>query len=135
MDIDRAELPKYDEADSIKLSWAVEQAEKSGLSIVFPASNELQLDIDDWAGLGVLADLTPLLEKHWGPVTRREHTSKSDNPKKRHVTLTLEKPLTDLERIALQACLGSDRKRELLSLVRVKIGDPHPTLFYERGKK
>ena len=34
-------------------------------------------------------------------------------------------------KLLLQACLGSDRVRELLGYVQMKNGDAHPTLFLE----
>ena len=42
-----------------------------------------------------------------------------------------------LLRIALQVCLGSDRKRELLSLLRVIINDSRrpPTTFFEKKEQ
>lgn len=58
--------------------------------------------------------------------------SRSGAPGKRHITLALNRKLTSVERILFQALLGSDRKRELLSYIRVLNSDPEPTLFFER---
>ena len=40
--------------------------------------------------------------------------------------------VANVERIALQAVLGSDRMREFLSLYRHLNGDTDPTLFFEK---
>jgi hypothetical protein len=49
----------------------------------------------------------------------------------RHVVLRADHPLDIYERIALQACLGSDLKRELLALLRVWQGITPITVFFE----
>jgi hypothetical protein len=51
---------------------------------------------------------------------------------KRHITVYLGRAISSLERLALQAMLGSDRIRELLGFVRLQRGELHPTLFFER---
>lgn len=49
----------------------------------------------------------------------------------RHITLTLSNNISDVERILLQAILGSDPKRELLSYIRILRNIPQPTAFFE----
>jgi hypothetical protein len=56
--------------------------------------------------------------------------SKSGN---RHVIIRTKRCMDEFERIALQACLGSDRKRELLSLYGVMEGHGNPILLIENG--
>lgn len=48
-----------------------------------------------------------------------------------HVYLKLRRGLTALERIALQAVLGSDLKRELFSAIRVEIDNENPSVLFE----
>jgi hypothetical protein len=123
-------------------------AEALGLDVVLPEPNELFIDLDDPADelqlqtmLDVLngkasfddavmhgkSDSDPLLET----VETKRTTSKSGNT---HVYLKVsaKTPLSDIERIALQACLGSDRKRELLSALRILLSLDRPaTVFFE----
>jgi hypothetical protein len=47
----------------------------------------------------------------------RIEPSRSGLPK-RHITVTLVDPVSQIERLALQAMLGSDRVRELLGYVQ-----------------
>lgn len=49
----------------------------------------------------------------------------------RHIRIQLPWELTDWERIAWQAALGSDPVRELLSCLRLRKGDAHPTMLIE----
>ena len=54
--------------------------------------------------------------------------SKSGN---RHVIIKLAKPYAQWERIAMQACLGSDRVREVLNLIACMMGHKDPILLIE----
>lgn len=107
-------------------------AQKTGERVVLPEPREVLLDLDteeDWEQMnkmrGILAGLGLYLQ------VVDTHPSKSGLPH-RHVTLAAPRALTPIERVALQACLGSDRKRETLSLARIFLGDPAPaTVFFE----
>jgi hypothetical protein len=62
-------------------------------------------------------------------------TSPSGEPGHAHVVVTLERPVRDMrERIMLQALLGSDPMRELLSWRRLEDGADEDaiSLFFER---
>lgn len=108
-------------------------AASMGLVAVEPEPDELQLDIDNQSDMALVDDMLGLLEA--SDVAVRVHkitTSKSGNS---HVYLRLEWPggLDPVTRIALQACCGSDRKRELLSLLRHVFKTQHPpTVLFER---
>lgn len=58
-------------------------------------------------------------------------TPSKSGGEKQHIRVFLPFNVEPVERIALQAALGSDGVRELLSLRRVRGDDPHPTLFAE----
>lgn len=107
-------------------------ASRLGLVAVAPADDELQLDIDDPGDLDVVNAMLTVLESHDIPCEiRRVSPSKGGNV---HVVMRVEWPrqLDPVTRIALQACFGSDRKRELLSLLRheFKTQNP-PTVLFE----
>ena len=106
-------------------------AEKENLLVVLPQPNELQLDIDNAESGNVFKRHYQILDKYIGIEKVEEHASRHGGDRK-HITVTLKRPvLSLLERIALQAMLGSDRKRELLSLIESELGDETPTLFLE----
>ena len=107
-------------------------AARWGLVAVAPEDNELQLDIDEPLDHEVVDRMLAVLEAHDIPCeVVRAAPSKSGNF---HITMRIEWPrrLDPVTRIALQACFGSDRKRELLSLLRheFKTQTP-PTVFFE----
>ena len=111
----------------------VAAAEKLGMVIVLPSPRDLFVDIDTEADFVWLLAMVAVAGGV-GVQLEVDHVnaSKSGLPR-RHVYLTADRDLTPTERIALQATLGSDRKRELLSLLRVWLcTDRAPTLFFEQ---
>lgn len=109
-----------------------ERAEALGLRVVTPTADELQLDIDTGEQLAIYERNIDVLRK-WLQV---HEISRTPSQEEGHLHITLQvadRPLTAIERIALQAALGSDPKRELLSIMRAwyNEGVP-PTLFFEK---
>lgn len=107
-------------------------AASNGLKTVYPKPNELQLDIDTVAQYKTFQMMRPLLNQRFTILKVVEKPSTSGKPNRKHVTITVNKPLVDSERIVLQACLGSDPKRELISFFHLLDDDPRPTLFFEK---
>lgn len=115
-------------------------ADRSGLEMVLPGPRELFIDLDSHADIAhhdeMMGLLAELAGKDVSPL--KVTTSAGGNT---HAYL-LSRFLSEFDdgsreqailRIALQACLGSDRKRELLSLLRVLFRlDRPPTVFFER---
>ena len=106
-------------------------AKAKGLVIVAPTHYELFIDIDDGQSMGVFVALIVVLNS-FRPCVWKQAPSPSGKPHRCHVTVTLESPVTNLERLALQAMLGSDRLHELLSMRSHLSGDPTPTVFFEK---
>jgi hypothetical protein len=91
-----------------------EYAKENGLRVVYPTAHTLLIDIDSDADLKVFKENLVVLQEHfevkwsWSP-SRRKAEGK-------HIIVKIEEEeFTFLERLGLQAMLGSDRKRELLS--------------------
>lgn len=110
---------------------AIERARDEGLVVVFPKSNELFIDIDNEHSFQLFLKQFDIMSKYLGATGYEQSPSKSGMPKQ-HVTVYMDRDVTEIERLALQAMLGSDRVRELLGYVQEKNGDPHPTLFLEK---
>jgi hypothetical protein len=103
--------------------------------IFVPASPyELQLDLDTHKALKHFLKYLPWFSCIMHE-TRQElrsvalSRSRSGNW---HVTIKLSKPKPKIERIALQAILGSDLARELCNMERVYFKSKFPILFVER---
>ena len=108
-------------------------AKEKGLVVVEPADDELFVDVDSEEDLKVVDSISKLLSDNYFPVTLVRSTP-SSTPGHYHVVLKADQPLDPLMRIALQACLGSDRKREALSILRLihKVSRP-VTCFFEKN--
>lgn len=112
---------------------AFSKAKARGLVALAPKPNELFVDIDDEQSMEAFALRRAIFDRHILPLPGLVEAvpSKSGRPGKFHITLQLERDITDLERVLFQLMLGSDPVRELLSYRRILNGDPHATLFFE----
>jgi hypothetical protein len=110
----------------------MDEADKRGLDVRVPKNNELFIDIDSEEQLAMFhRQLAVFLKRTDAAWSMRP--SPGGLPYHVHIVVTLTKRVvTNAERILLQAVLGSDPMRELLSWERIEIGDPHPTLFFEK---
>jgi hypothetical protein len=102
-----------------------------GYITVTPESNELFIDIDTDDDYSLFQDQYKMLVRDVGVVAMTENISRGGLPG-RHIRIIMAFDMTDAERIAWQASLGSDPKRELLSMMRLQRGDDYPTLFVEK---
>ena len=116
----------YHQDDTIES--AIAKAATLGLAVVFPAPNQLFVDIDDEDSMDVFAENIRRLNN----VSYTVAPSPSGTPGHYHITVTVPEAVSSLERIALQAMLGSDPTREILSWQRLRRGISDPTLFFER---
>ena len=106
----------------------VEREQGLGLNdVVFPGPKELQIDIDSEADYAIFRDHMIVLTEWCMVRVVKDQPSKTSGH--RHVTLEIGEEVTPLQRLLLQACLGSDRKRELLGFLNLQRGDSRPTLF------
>jgi hypothetical protein len=122
---------EYDPKGKPNSQKAIDQAEREGLLVVYPKDNEIMIDIDNGHSLQLFQKQMDIVKKYIGVLGVEQHPSKSGEGKW-HITVTLATTVTPLERLALQAMLGSDRVRELLGYVEYKNNDPTSTLFLER---
>mgnify|MGYP001616205424 FL=1 len=105
-------------------------AVKDNCDIVLPDDDDLFVALDSAQDVYVMEALLPLFKDQGYPITRVKTTrSKSGN---KHAYLKAPGRLTELERLCLQAILGSDRKREALGFLRVIRGEAPVTVFFER---
>src|SRR5262245_25411511 len=115
-------------------AWAARVGSGDGLVPVLPMDDELFLDIDDEADLQVVKANLAVLESNGFAIVETKRTESKSGNGHQHVYLKAPRDLNSLERIAFQACLGSDRKREALSLLRHMDGKYAPTVFFEVPK-
>lgn len=101
---------------------------------VWPKGDRLLLDLD--SAEQVLQFVTvglPTLLANWK--VRHIHVWASRS-KGTHAMLVMAKSFTAAERVALQAALGSDPVREMISVARLRAGiEPHSTLYKPQPKR
>ncbi len=102
-----------------------------GVRIVEPGDNELFIDIDTHESLGIFhANVRAL-----GKLVKSSsmHSSPSRKAGRYHIRVKLTRAVKDaFERIMLQALLGSDLNREIISWRDANGGATKPTVFFER---
>ena len=103
-----------------------------GYRVCYPADNELQLDIDSEEQYAAWKKAEGIISRNEVFTAAVEEAPSSSGLPHCHVRIRLPFDVTPWQRIALQAALGSDPVRELLSCVRMLKGDVHPTLLVER---
>lgn len=97
-----------------------------------PHPRELFIDVDSDAEYEAFVGLLAIFKEHERNVEHLSRPSRSGLPH-RHIIVTLNRDVKDeRERILLQATLGSDKRRELLSWAALEAGhNLTPTLFFE----
>lgn len=113
--------------------YAVKQAADKGLIVRYPGPRELFVDIDDAEGLARYEAGLQILDDNGWLYAVRCSPSPSGRPGRYHIVVTVHRDLTALERVALQAALGSDPKREILAILKLEYeGDKPCTMFFEK---
>ncbi len=104
-----------------------EKAKKLGKVVVYPNRYQLFVDIDSDTDHMRFNDLVAILEQS-ERITHFAFPSKT--PGHCHIIVTLDREISPWERVALQAAMGSDRKRELLAILNARHGDPGTNCFF-----
>jgi hypothetical protein len=107
-----------------------DKATRLGLDVVEPQDDEVFVDLDCSHDQYIMeANLALLREK--GLDIRLVNITRSVNGN-RHAYIKTGFCLTDIQRVALQAILGSDRKREALAFVNIVAGVEPVSVFFEK---
>lgn len=122
-------LGEYDLNQSVK-DWIIETV-AAGYEVRFPEKNQLFIDIDTEAQYDTFLKMVQVLTNNNRGIVKIEVSPSKSGLPKQHAVVTLDCGLTGLERVTLQACLGSDPVREYLSYVRILRGVETPTIFQE----
>jgi len=133
--VDRNKTAKEKEEDYNNLlrEEYVKRILADGFEILEPEGNELLIDLDTPEQIRMFHSQYEMLERNMCdecyPLAKFIWPSRGGNGE--HVYIAMDFNMTPGERIAFQAALGSDPKRELLSLIRFKKGDIKPTILVE----
>lgn len=123
-----AELPPTGYPDDT--AGFIATCEAQGLRVVYPAANELQIDIDSPAQAVAFGNIWPMFSSEFEATISDRRPSRRGPPKE-HITVRLPFNVSEIERVALQAILGSDGRRELFGYRRIKSGITPVSIFVE----
>ena len=104
-------------------------ARRRGFEIIEGGPRTLLLDLDSDEALRTYEEMLDLAHQYFGAKEKERWRSKSG--KGWHIILETDVSLIGAERIALQACLGSDLKRELLSVADFASGIEEPSVLFK----
>ena len=107
------------------------RAEKEGLVAVYPADDELFIDIDSANAYALMLNQLDMARQLVEMSLVRDTPSKSGLPH-RHVVIKLHAPMCTADRIGLQAIMGNDRRCALLQYFHHINGEKDPILFLEK---
>jgi hypothetical protein len=125
-------VPNARNAQRKDIQWGLKRARSSGLRIVEPKSNELQIDLDGSAELAIYRQQLSILVKAGIAARWRDTILESKTPGRFHVTVSMNQHVSNEQRIMFQAILGSDIRREAFNLCRVLNGNKYPIVFFEK---
>lgn len=107
--------------------FALEQAREQGMTVVKGSDTRILLDLDDGEDEEFYATMLPVICEHIKLEEEKRWRSKNGGL---HVQLLSPRPLNVRSRLLIQACLGSDRVKEFLSLVRVWKKESDPVMLF-----
>jgi len=115
----------------------IREAEKRGEVVLMPEPHELFIDVDSYEGDVNFYDAYDHMKMNCYPDAKIIYAGKSRNstgkkPYSKHYIIDIGFPLDNFQRVALQAMLNSDHRREIISLGRMLNGINNPTLFFEK---
>lgn len=119
----------------MRLNRNIQKAAKKNLVVVEATPKTLQLDIDRVEKLRLFGWQWHLLKKSGLAQGWRARIQESKSRGHVHIYIHLPKPLPLGTRIALQALLGSDLKRELFNWIRGCTRAKFPVVLFEKRKK
>jgi hypothetical protein len=138
MSSDPATIAPDEPARYVEVDLA-ELAEKSNSDLIAGDLPTLLLDHDDDRARSTYVKMRPVVEQSHPFASAETYPSKNGaiSGDHTHTIVKLVSPVEDMrERLFLQAVLGSDPKRELLSRYRLARNHPTPSvLFRPRAKK
>ena len=114
---------KTDSLDELKAAAA-----ENNCGVVVPNDDELQIDLDTPEAI---AQYNTMMADFKDQLKVRELDSWASKSGNRHVVVQFPQAVSNEMRIALQACFGSDPKREILSLMRVLNGSKYTSVLFK----
>ncbi len=112
--------------------YALRYARENNLKVIKGNPHTILLDLDDDASELHYRKTLPKVQEHLEIFQDGEWRSEHGGL---HVRLRTARKLSVRSRLLIQACLGSDRLKEFLSLTRVWKNQPDPVMLFKPRKR
>lgn len=123
------------ETETEEYNWDIDESIKSarekGFEVVQSTETTLLLDLDDGSSLDRYRKMLPRIANLYGLKESARWSSQSGVGM--HVVVTCN-AMAFPQRVALQACLGSDPVREALAIAMHADGKENPSVLFKPGK-
>jgi len=110
-----------------------EKAKEANFTIIEGTPKTLLLDLDSWEAECRYDAMYSMLCMNFG--AREKSRWKSKSGKGVHVVISLKDDLDETTRVALQAIMGSDPKREMFGIVKILNDVEEPSLLFKPPQK
>lgn len=104
------------------------KAAEENYEVLRPAANELLIDIDNKEAQEQFDRVYPIVDRYYGIVNIQSWKSKSGN---KHIKVILRESVPISWKLVLQAALGSDPIKEVISLKRFEMNCPVPSTLFK----
>lgn len=123
------------ESEALTLAYSQAKAKQKGCDVRMPKPSELFIDLDTDEAFALFEAQWKIFTEH--VVATHVVTPSQSGLPHRHVVVLLPFVVkTEIERVLMQAMLGSDPKRELLSWVSIHTGkNLTPSILFEVTEK
>ncbi len=106
-------------------------AEKENCTLRVASEDELFIDIDTEEQYSIFCKMAGWYDSQHIIFYKWKVTPSKGGLPHRHIVVKLRQPASLLERVAMQATLGSDPMREAISIKRAKDGEENVVIFFE----
>lgn len=106
------------------------KAAETGRIVLYPNDYQLFVDLDSEGALSFFQKQVEILR---GREMCDVRVTRSVKPEHYHAVVSLWAPINPYARVALQAALGSDRKRELLAIMNRTADGPGTNCLFEKA--
>jgi hypothetical protein len=112
--------------------YVARKADLNDCDVMWGNDHKLLIDIDSFDGMTTFEHNFSIMKEH---IKVNGHQILRSKSGKRHIIVDLESPLPIEQRILLQAALGSDPKRELLSYIGHTKGQGNAVVLFRPRPK
>lgn len=118
-------------SDTLDTKEDIIKAKAQGFTIIHSSPRLILLDLDSHAAIDHYDNFLPFIQTFMQLTEEGHWPSKTRDGSHFHIILESKNSLTEVERLLIQALLGSDPRKEFLSLMRIWQHHDHVSLLFK----